>query len=92
MLDLPLLGSVYPFSLLPFQKHRLDLLIQEFLGPGVPGIQSVMVDEESLMLQPLCPTVLADLVMNPLSQGIPERGLGQSGGVHFATTALDRIH
>ena len=92
MLDLPLLGGIHLLPIPSLQKNRLDLTIEEFPGLGVPGIQPVMVDEDGLVLEPFCPAILADLLQDPVSNGIPKRGFLEFGGVFIAATTAKRIH
>jgi hypothetical protein len=92
VLDLPLLGGIHLLPILSLQKYRLDLTIEEFPGLRVPGIQAMVVDEDGLVLEPFCPAILADLLQDPFSNGIPERGLLEFGGVFIAATTAKRIH
>jgi hypothetical protein len=68
------------------------LLIEELPGFGIPRIQAVVVDEKGLVLKPVAPAVLADLLMDALAQGIPEGSLLQHGCFLLTTAALNRIH
>ena len=88
----PLPGGVDLFALSSLQKHRLDLLVEELSGLGVSGIQSVVVDEEGLVLEPFSPAILADLFLQPLTHGIPERCLFHSGGIPLTTATAYRFH
>ena len=88
----PLHGSVDLLALPSLQEHRLDLFVEEFSGPGVSGIQTVVVDEEGLVLEPFSPAVLADLFLQPLTHGIPERCLFHPGGIPLTTATAYRFH
>ncbi len=47
-----------------------------------------MVDQQGLMLEPLLPTIAADLPLNPLAQLASKRGLLQGWGAVAAAAAL----
>jgi hypothetical protein len=51
-----------------------------------------MVDQEGLMLEPVAPTVLADLLMDPFSKLVLERGLLELGSIFLAATTGNSIH
>ena len=68
-------GGIHLLPLLPLQKHGLYLLVEELSCLGIPGIQPVVIDEDSLMLKPICPAILANLLVDPLPGLVPERWL-----------------
>jgi hypothetical protein len=68
VIDGSLLGGVHLLPLFTLEEHGFDLLVEEFPGFGIPGIQTVVVDEQGLVLEPLAPTILA----NPLVDSLPD--------------------
>ncbi len=92
VLDGPPPGGVDLLALSSLQEHRLDLFVEEFPRLGVSGIQPIVIDEESLVLKPFPPAVLADLFLHPLTDGVPERCLVHPGGISLTTATGDRFH
>lgn len=90
--DGPLPGGVDLLAFPSLQEHRLYLFVEEFSGLGVSGIQTVVVDEKSLVLEPFPPAILADLFLHPLTDGILERCLFDSGGISLTTETAYRFH
>ncbi len=74
MIDGASLGGIHLFPLLSLQKHGFYLLVEELSCLRIPGIQTVMVDEDGLMLEPIRPTILADLLVYPLPGLVSKRG------------------
>ena len=79
------LGGIHLFPLLSLQEHGLDLFVQELPSPWIPGIQPMVIDEDGLMLEPFCPAILADLLVDPLPSLVSKRGLLEFGSVPFCT-------
>jgi hypothetical protein len=79
-------------SILSLQEHRFDLLIEEFPGSRIPGIQPVVVDEKGLMLEPFGPTMLADLFVDSLPDVISKGRLLELGSFLLTTSTAYRIH
>jgi hypothetical protein len=92
VLDGPLFGRVHFLSALALQEYGLDLFVEERFCLRVPRIKPVMIDQQGLVLQPIAPTILADLSMYPLSQLVLERGFLEFWGVVSAAMADDGIH
>ena len=92
VLDISLLGRVHLLARLTLQKNGLDLGVEELPGLRIPRVQAVVVDQNGLVLEPVTPTCLADLLMHSLPYGVPEGGLFHLGCVFSATAAANGIH
>ena len=64
----------------------LNLFIQKFAGLWFAGVQPIMVDEQSLMLQPILPARWTDFSQYPVTKFVTEWSFVQRGSV-FATSA-----
>lgn len=93
-MELPLHGSF--FGGVDF-GHRLrftkeiafDVVKEKVLGIGICEIQTVMVDDLSLLLQPVAPAGLADLVVNSLAQFVGKWREREGGSLLATVFALD---
>ena len=75
---------------LRFAKEiAFDVVKEEVLGVGICQIQTVMVDDLSLLLEPVAPAGLADFVENSLAQFIGEWRERQRGSLLATVFALD---
>jgi hypothetical protein len=58
--------------LLTLEEHGFDLLVEELAGLRIPGIQTVVVNEQGLVLEPLAPTILTDFLVDSFPDLVSE--------------------
>ena len=92
MLDASLFGPIDLRSSFAPEEDLLHLRIEELPGLGIPGIKAVVIHEHGLVLEPVSPAVLADLLMDSLTYGVLEGGLLEGGLFTPATTTTNLIH
>src|SRR5690606_5541189 len=91
-LDRALLRRVDLVGLARAEEERLHVRHQHLAGRLLPDVQAVMVDERGLVTQPLVPAPLADGVVDPLAEFVPERRPLEPRGLLAASDASDLSH
>ena len=92
--DIPLLTSInLLFVRIPLpQQHFLYLPVQKLLSLRIPRIQTVVIDQQGLVLQPLRPALGADLPLNALPQVGTKRSSHQLRLVRPAPSTVYGFH
>ena len=87
-----LLGGIHLLAVASAQQHRLDLTVEELSRLRIAGVQSVVVDQKRLVLEPVGPALGTNRLQDTFPYVASKRGLGQLRFVCSAALALDGLH
>ncbi len=91
-LDLAFLGRVDLLGVAFPEQDLLHLGVEELPRFRVPGIESVVVDQQGLVHQPVLPAILTDVTKDLGSEVILEGSLIEPRLIFITTLATDRTH